>query len=108
MKQTKDVRYKALFNRFPYVSYPYWTDGGILMQPRDPFLFIVVKWEIIPDQFVEHKKGEKEHHGEAETNLYNFSDGHSLADSLPHCLQDNLFHLFLLNIWQQIDAYSNK
>ena len=38
-EKTRNVRQKTFFNRFPYISYAYRTDGSVLMQPGHSPLF---------------------------------------------------------------------
>lgn len=39
LKFCENLRYKTLFNRLPHVCYANWTDGSILVQLGNPFLF---------------------------------------------------------------------
>lgn len=94
----RNLRFKTLFNRFPYISYAYRADGSILMQQGNPFLFkdrndwLVVHWW-------EREEGggwDTEGYMFQDNDLYNFSNGNCLADCLSHCFQDNLNCLLIL------------
>lgn len=69
------------------------------MQRGNPFLFkdrndwLVVHW-----REGEERGGGWDMEGDMfqDNNLYNFSNGHCLADCLSHCFQDNLNYLLIL------------